>query len=241
MAALDDRAFSSGELGEVGQVGIDAEPVVDDDRLPRKVLVGGKRNAPAIGSDDGRARCGLKIGSGVLTSGLAVEDGAPAEAARGGPGHGHDERLAPEPLAPLAREDGFGSLAFGFDARQLIRWRIDKLRRDGDAPGGERAGSDRDPVRLLERASVRRSGTNGERVTPGRSRDVDWREALPPPGFHLVEEHRLTQPLRLHFLQRATGGSRPDVDDYDFAWCHRARAMRDLKRRVLGRRDLVSA
>ena len=92
--------------------------------------------------------------------------------------------------------------------------------------------------RLLERAAVGRASTNPQRVSPGRDRHVDGRQALPPPGLDRIEEHRLAQPLSLDLLQCGPSGPCPDVNEDHFARRRRPRAMRDLQRRLAARRDL---
>ena len=106
---------------------------------------------------------------------------------------------------------------------------------------GNVRGSDRDPVCALERPAVGRRGreppASVARPRPRRRSAPGPATSRLPPGRTAPSDSAI-EPAR----HRAPGeGLGPDVDEDDFARRHRARAMRDLQRRVARLRAGLSA
>ena len=121
---------------------------------------------PRFGADDRRAGRGLEVGAGVLTARLAVEDGSPAEAARGGARHRDDEGRASRSV----RASGARRWLRPHYVRTSIRGqfaggRIDEFGLDRDPPRRERSRRDRDRISTLQRPPVSCRRAERQRLT----------------------------------------------------------------------------
>ena len=130
-------AFLDGETRKMGKVGIQPLSVIQDHGIARIVEIGDQNHLAPVGGLDQGSLVRIKVGSGVRTARLAVEDAALPETAGGGSRNRRKKGVLPYPVGIHGAEHSGYSSGLPADARHHFIGRIDELLIDREPAGGE--------------------------------------------------------------------------------------------------------
>src|SRR5713101_8338245 len=167
-ASVDQIARLHSDGFEVPVEGVEAEPVIDDHRVPGEIKRLGEHHAATLRRVNRSARGSGEIDSAVRRACFAVEDAALAEvAARGDASERVAKMAVPQALGGDGSEDGAEALALGFGAGKLLRIGLDEIGRDLEAFGGKFSFFDRNVRSAGEILGGLRFAGDGQRVRLG--------------------------------------------------------------------------